>query len=192
MTAPGGPATMPAEESRSQIDEQPIPKLGGPTYKQVKPKTYQVLEEQLQSADTAPPAAASGTDLLSHKFYIIILFFNFIVLVHLGQTQAQLTVVPAALLLRYPILIWQIKTSNLSKAHLTRDSIGAATCKIIMRFEKLPEYEASVQRSLNLGSRNSRQLKYVLCLKIVRKQLWFNYLNSFLKCLLQPQITKSQ
>jgi len=54
---------MPVEESRSEIDEQPIPKLGGPTYKQIKPKTYQVLEEQLQSSDTAPPAAASGNKL---------------------------------------------------------------------------------------------------------------------------------
>jgi len=60
LTAPGGPTTVPAEESRSEIDEQPIPKLGGPTYKQVKPKTYQVLEEQLQqsSEDTSAPAAA--------------------------------------------------------------------------------------------------------------------------------------
>ena len=60
LTSPGGPTTVPAEESRSEIDEQPIPKLGGPTYKQVKPKTYQVLEEQLQqsSEDTSAPAAA--------------------------------------------------------------------------------------------------------------------------------------
>lgn len=62
LTAPGGPAIAPAEESRSQIDEQPIPKLGGPTYKQVKPKTYQVLEEQLEqsaAADTAAPEAVA-------------------------------------------------------------------------------------------------------------------------------------
>ena len=58
VTAPGGPTAMPQEESRSQIDEQHIPKLGGPTYKDVKPKTYQVLEEQLQSGDTQPAAAA--------------------------------------------------------------------------------------------------------------------------------------
>lgn len=57
VTAPGGPATVPVEESRSQIDEQPIPKLGGPTYKHVMPKSYQVLEEQLQSSDTTPAAA---------------------------------------------------------------------------------------------------------------------------------------
>ena len=29
------------------IDDQPLAKLGGPTYKQVTPKTYQVLEESL-------------------------------------------------------------------------------------------------------------------------------------------------
>jgi len=63
LTAPGGPTTVPAEESRSQIDEEPIPKLGGPTYKQVKPKTYQVLEEQLQSSEDASTAAASGTPI---------------------------------------------------------------------------------------------------------------------------------
>jgi len=61
--------TVPAEESRSQIDEQPIPKLGGPTYKQVKPKTYQVLEEQLQSSDTAAPAA--GTCRVSNRTFIV-------------------------------------------------------------------------------------------------------------------------
>jgi len=61
VTAPGGPATVPVEESRSQIDEQPIPKLGGPTYKHVMPKSYQVLEEQLQSSDTTPAAAVDGT-----------------------------------------------------------------------------------------------------------------------------------
>jgi len=61
MTAPGGPTTAQVEESRSQIDEQPIPKLGGPTYKQVKPKTYQVLEEQLAGSEDASPAAAAGT-----------------------------------------------------------------------------------------------------------------------------------
>ena len=60
MTAPGGPVAVPAEESRSQIDEEPIPKLGGPTYKQVKPKTYQVLEEQLQSSEDTSQAAAAG------------------------------------------------------------------------------------------------------------------------------------
>lgn len=59
MTAPGGPTAVPAEESRSQIDEEPIPKLGGPTYKQVKPKTYQVLEEQLQSSEDTSQAAAA-------------------------------------------------------------------------------------------------------------------------------------
>ena len=72
ITAPGGPATVPVEESRSQIDEQPISKLGGPTYKQVKPKTYQVLEEQLQSSDTAPPAAA-GTQLTAHHGVLSVL-----------------------------------------------------------------------------------------------------------------------
>jgi len=40
------------EEKRVEIDEQPIQKFGGPTFKQVKPKTYQVLEQQLQSGDT--------------------------------------------------------------------------------------------------------------------------------------------
>jgi len=67
LTAPGGPKIAPAEEGRSTIDEQPIPKLGGPTYKQVKPKTYQVLEEQLQSGDTAP-AAAAGMQYLSYTY----------------------------------------------------------------------------------------------------------------------------
>ena len=68
VTAPGGPATVPVEESRSQIDEQPIPKLGGPTYKHVMPKSYQVLEEQLQSSDTTPAAAVDGTrNLQAHS-----------------------------------------------------------------------------------------------------------------------------
>jgi hypothetical protein len=50
-TAVGNAADQ-REEKRVEIDEQPIQKFGGPTFKQVKPKTYQVLEEQLQSGET--------------------------------------------------------------------------------------------------------------------------------------------
>lgn len=38
-------------EPRVVIDEQPICKLGGPTFKKVVPKTYQVLEGQLQAGE---------------------------------------------------------------------------------------------------------------------------------------------
>jgi hypothetical protein len=44
-------AAAAAAEPRAVIDEQPIPKLGGPTFKKVVPKTYQVLEGQLGSAE---------------------------------------------------------------------------------------------------------------------------------------------
>jgi len=53
-------------------------------------------------------------------------------------------------------------TSNLSKAHVTRDGSGSATwaisctaCnKIIVRFEGLQKFEASVRKTLNLRGRN--------------------------------------
>lgn len=48
------------EEPRVMIDEQPIPKLGGPTFKQIKPKTYQILEETLPPSDE-PDQEASTT-----------------------------------------------------------------------------------------------------------------------------------
>jgi len=44
------------QEPRVVIDEEPICKLGGPTFKKVKPKTYQVLEGQLQ--DNVPEEEA--------------------------------------------------------------------------------------------------------------------------------------
>lgn len=57
------------EEPRSVIDEQPLPKLGGPRFKQVQQKTFQVLEEQLQpSGETAPVAAAAETHRPSSIF----------------------------------------------------------------------------------------------------------------------------
>lgn len=45
------------DEPRVMIDEQPIPKLGGPTYKQIRPKTYQVLEETLPPSDETDEAS---------------------------------------------------------------------------------------------------------------------------------------
>jgi hypothetical protein len=54
------PAATHAEaEPRVMIDDQPLPKLGGPTYKQVMPKTYQVLEDTLpaETAEDARPAS---------------------------------------------------------------------------------------------------------------------------------------
>jgi hypothetical protein len=66
------PAASPhtTNEPRSEIDEQPIPKLGGPTFKQVKPKTYQVLEEQLHSPDEVPTTettAAKPSSIFDRK-----------------------------------------------------------------------------------------------------------------------------
>lgn len=55
-------SSQPEAEPRVMIDEAPIPKLGGPTYKQIKPKTYQVLEDTLPADETAdsPDAQAAG------------------------------------------------------------------------------------------------------------------------------------
>ncbi len=41
------PQQTQAAEPRSQVVEEPTPKLGGPTYKEVTPKTYQVLQDEL-------------------------------------------------------------------------------------------------------------------------------------------------
>jgi len=48
---PQAAAAASDNEPRVVIDEEPICKFGGPTYKKVVPKTYQVLEGQLQSGD---------------------------------------------------------------------------------------------------------------------------------------------
>lgn len=54
---PQAQAAAPEAEPRVVIDEQPICKFGGPTYKTVVPKTYQVLEGQLGATeeDTGEP-----------------------------------------------------------------------------------------------------------------------------------------
>ena len=43
-----------AQGERVQVVEEPTCKLGGPVYKNVKPKTYQVLEDQLPPEAPAP------------------------------------------------------------------------------------------------------------------------------------------
>lgn len=40
------------QEARVQVVEEPTVKLGGPTYKQVTPKTYQVLKDELPASET--------------------------------------------------------------------------------------------------------------------------------------------
>jgi len=54
-------------EPRVVIDEEPICKFGGPTYKKVVPKTYQVLEGQLQSADEDPGDAIKPASIFDRK-----------------------------------------------------------------------------------------------------------------------------
>ncbi|ESN96055.1 hypothetical protein HELRODRAFT_154200, partial [Helobdella robusta] len=49
----------PGNEPRSVIDEKPLPKLGGPRFKPVQQKTFQVLEEQLQPAASSAGGGAS-------------------------------------------------------------------------------------------------------------------------------------
>jgi hypothetical protein len=44
------------------VVEEPIAKLGGPTYKDVKPKTYQVLQEELPAAEQGAGRPASIFD----------------------------------------------------------------------------------------------------------------------------------
>jgi hypothetical protein len=58
--APGGPAAAAREEPRVQVVEESIPSLGGPKYKDVKPKTYQVLESEL------PASEQGGTPTFLH------------------------------------------------------------------------------------------------------------------------------
>jgi len=48
-----------APEARSSVVEEPTCSLGGPTYKDVKPKTYQILEQQL-GPDTNGPTRPGG------------------------------------------------------------------------------------------------------------------------------------
>lgn len=47
--APGGPQSQ--DEPRVQVVEESIPSLGGPKFKDVKPKTYQVLESELPASE---------------------------------------------------------------------------------------------------------------------------------------------
>ena len=39
------------DEPRAQVLEEPTVKMGGPMYKQVTPKTYQVLQEELPASE---------------------------------------------------------------------------------------------------------------------------------------------
>lgn len=49
-------------EQRVQVVEEPIAKIGGPTYKDVQPKTYQVLQEELPAAEQGAGRPASIFD----------------------------------------------------------------------------------------------------------------------------------
>lgn len=64
------------DEPRVMIDEQPIPKLGGPTYKQIRPKTYQVLEETLPPSDETDEASTGRLNFIV-SFASIPYFFHF-------------------------------------------------------------------------------------------------------------------
>ena len=50
----GSPMAGRPDEERVQVVEEPTCRLGGPVYKDVQPKTYQILEQQL------PPEEAPG------------------------------------------------------------------------------------------------------------------------------------
>ena len=47
MSAHGGAPS--GEEQRSTISEEPTVKFGGPTFKNIQPKTYQILEQELSA-----------------------------------------------------------------------------------------------------------------------------------------------
>ena len=57
------------QQPRVEVCEEPTMKMGGPTYKQVQPKTYKVLQQEL-----APAQPSQGRSLCSlhqascHKF----------------------------------------------------------------------------------------------------------------------------
>ena len=51
---PGGPsaaAAPPEAEPRVQVVEESIPSLGGPKYKDIRPKTYKVLDDELPASE---------------------------------------------------------------------------------------------------------------------------------------------
>jgi hypothetical protein len=56
-----------AEEPRVVIDEEPICKLGGPTFKAITPKTYQVLEGQLHSEEETGEPAVKPASIFDRK-----------------------------------------------------------------------------------------------------------------------------
>lgn len=55
----GAPAPPAGEPARVQVVEEPVRKMGGPTYKNVQTKTMQVLEDELPQAATGGAAPAS-------------------------------------------------------------------------------------------------------------------------------------
>ncbi|ELU17578.1 hypothetical protein CAPTEDRAFT_128788 [Capitella teleta] len=59
--APGGPAAQ-RDEPRVQVVEESIPSLGGPKFKDVKPKTYQVLENELPASEQGGEARGTCQD----------------------------------------------------------------------------------------------------------------------------------
>lgn len=63
--APGAPSGR--EEPRVQVVEESIPSLGGPKFKDVKPKTYQVLEEELPASEQGAGVAAKPASIFNRK-----------------------------------------------------------------------------------------------------------------------------
>lgn len=71
IKSPPPAASAPAAEARSSVVEEPIPKLGGPTYKNVTTKTFQVLEDTLPPSSTedagSPPAGNRPASIFDRK-----------------------------------------------------------------------------------------------------------------------------
>ena len=78
----GAQPPPPSQESeRAQVVEEAIPSLGGPTYKDVKPKTYQVLEDQLPPEQTQAPGKpflVSNGDLLAFIIFKVVRIRDFL------------------------------------------------------------------------------------------------------------------
>lgn len=55
---PGGPG--PKEEARVQIVEEPTVKMGGPTFKDVRSKTFQHLDNELPQSEVGGPGSGSA------------------------------------------------------------------------------------------------------------------------------------
>ena len=73
-------AQQPTEPPRSVVIEEPTCRMGGPVFKQVKPKTYQVLESELPASEQGQGRTryfySSSQSVITQSLYMTRSFYS--------------------------------------------------------------------------------------------------------------------